>query len=92
MRKPLEVLHRLVDQGNCVVVIGHNPDVIKTVDWIVDLGPGLAEGAQRQRGVRGGGIVAEGTPEDVAAVKGSFTESYLKLMLAKRGAAREAAE
>jgi excinuclease ABC subunit A len=58
VRKLLEVLHRLVEQGNSVVVIEHNLDVIKTADWIIDMGP--------EGGVRGGEIVAEGTPEDVA--------------------------
>ena len=73
VRKLLEVLHRLVDQGNSVVVIEHNLDVIKTADHILDLGPG--------GGVRGGEIVAQGTPEDVAAVEGSYTGHYLKPML-----------
>jgi len=73
VRKLLEVLHRLVDQGNSVVVIEHNLDVIKTADHILDLGPG--------GGVRGGEIVAEGTPEQVAKVEGSFTGHYLKPML-----------
>jgi excinuclease ABC subunit A len=73
VRKLLEVLHRLVDQGNSVVVIEHNLDVIKTADWIIDMGP--------EGGVRGGQIVAEGTPEQVAANKGSFTGSYLKPLL-----------
>ncbi|GAB5350568.1 excinuclease ABC subunit UvrA [Qipengyuania sp. 483] len=73
VRKLLEVLHRLVDQGNSVVVIEHNLDVIKTADHILDLGPG--------GGVRGGEIVAEGTPEQVAEVEGSFTGHYLKPML-----------
>ena len=75
VRKLLEVLHRLVDQGNSVVVIEHNLDVIKTADWIVDMGP--------EGGVRGGLVVAEGTPEKVAKTKGSFTGGYLKDMLAK---------
>ena len=73
VRKLLEVLHRLVDQGNSVVVIEHNLDVIKTADWVLDLGP--------DGGVRGGEIVAEGTPEEVAQVSGSYTGSYLKPML-----------
>ncbi|GLK46797.1 MULTISPECIES: excinuclease ABC subunit UvrA [Novosphingobium] len=73
VRKLLEVLHRLVDQGNSVVVIEHNLDVIKTADWIIDMGP--------EGGVRGGQIVAEGTPEEVVKVKGSFTGSYLKPLL-----------
>ncbi|EEX93385.1 excinuclease ABC subunit A [Vibrio orientalis CIP 102891 = ATCC 33934] len=69
----LTVLHRLRDHGNTVVVIEHNLDVIKTADWIVDLGP---EGGQG-----GGEIVATGTPEDVAQVKGSHTARFLKPML-----------
>ncbi|WP_271438498.1 excinuclease ABC subunit UvrA [Pontixanthobacter luteolus] len=83
VRKLLEVLHRLVDQGNSVVVIEHNLDVIKTADHLLDLGPG--------GGVRGGEIVAQGTPEEVAKVKGSYTGQYLKPMLAK-SAEREAVE
>ena len=81
VRKLLEVLHRLVEQGNSVVVIEHNLDVIKTADWIIDLGP--------EGGVRGGEIVAAGTPEEVAREARSFTGAYLKGML---GRAREAAE
>jgi len=73
VRKLLEVLHRLVEQGNSVVVIEHNLDVIKTADWIIDLGP--------EGGVKGGMIVAEGTPEQVAAVKASYTGHYLKPLL-----------
>jgi len=73
VRKLLEVLQRLVDQGNSVVVIEHNLDVIKVADWIVDLGP--------EGGVRGGEIVAEGTPEEVVKVKRSFTGQYLKPLL-----------
>ena len=75
VRKLLEVLQRLVDQGNSVVVIEHNLDVIKTADWILDLGP--------EGGVRGGEIVAEGTPEQVAANKRSYTGGYLKALLAR---------
>ncbi|QYJ06407.1 excinuclease ABC subunit UvrA [Qipengyuania flava] len=81
VRKLLEVLHRLVDQGNSVVVIEHNLDVIKTADHILDLGPG--------GGVRGGEVVAQGTPEDVAEVPESYTGQYLKPMLERQ---REAAE
>ena len=81
VRKLLEVLHRLVEQGNSVVVIEHNLDVIKTADWILDLGP--------DGGVRGGEIVAEGTPEEVAKVARSFTGQYLAALL-ERG--RDAAE
>ena len=73
VRKLLEVLHRLVDGGNSVVVIEHNLDVIKTADWVIDLGPG--------GGVRGGEIVAVGTPEAVAANAASVTGFYLKSML-----------
>jgi len=73
VRKLLEVLHRLVDQGNSVVVIEHNLDVIKTADWIIDMGP--------EGGVRGGMVVAEGTPEQVAANPASFTGGYLKPLL-----------
>lgn len=73
VRKLLEVLHRLVDQGNSVVVIEHNLDVIKTADWIIDLGP--------EGGVRGGEIVAEGTPEEVVKVERSYTAKYLAPLL-----------
>jgi excinuclease ABC subunit A len=75
VRKLLEVLHRLVEQGNSVVVIEHNLDVIKTADWIIDLGP--------EGGVKGGEIVAEGTPEQVAKEPRSYTGHYLAPMLAK---------
>ncbi|WP_209347940.1 excinuclease ABC subunit UvrA [Pontixanthobacter sp. CEM42] len=75
VRKLLEVLQRLVDQGNSVVVIEHNLDVIKVADWILDLGP--------EGGVRGGEVVAEGTPEKVAKTEGSFTGGYLKGMLGR---------
>ncbi|MBC2776501.1 excinuclease ABC subunit UvrA [Parasphingopyxis marina] len=75
VRKLLEVLHTLVEQGNTVVVIEHNLDVIKTADHILDLGP--------EGGDKGGRIVAQGTPEEVAKTKGSFTGEYLKDMLAK---------
>ena len=71
----LAVLHRLRDHGNTVVVIEHNLDVIKTADWIVDLGP--------EGGSGGGQIVAQGTPEDVAQVKGSHTGHFLKDILAR---------
>jgi excinuclease ABC subunit A len=82
VRKLLEVLHELVDQGNTVVVIEHNLEVIKTADWIVDLGPEGGDG--------GGEIVAVGTPEDVAREKRSYTGQYLREVL-RRGK-REAAE
>jgi excinuclease ABC subunit A len=73
VEKLLEVLHRLVEGGNTVVVIEHNLDVIKTADWIVDLGP--------EGGARGGRIIAEGTPEKVAATAGSATGEYLDRVL-----------
>jgi excinuclease ABC subunit A len=81
VRKLLEVLHALVEQGNSVVVIEHNLDVIKTADWILDLGP--------EGGVKGGEVVAEGTPEQVAKEPRSFTGQYLAPLL---GMARVAAE
>ena len=84
VRKLLEVLHHLVDQGNTVVVIEHNLDVIKTADWIIDIGPEGGDG--------GGRIVAEGTPEDVAGVLESHTGRYLAPMLPaapQRKAARQ---
>ena len=77
VRKLLEVLHALVEQGNTVVVIEHNLDVIKTADWILDLGP--------EGGVKGGEIVAQGTPEDVVKVARSFTGKYLAPLLARGG-------
>ena len=73
VEKLLQVLHRLVDAGNTVLVIEHNLDVIKTADWIVDLGP--------EGGARGGEIVARGTPEEVAAAAGSATGEYLARVL-----------
>ena len=69
----LKVLHRLRDHGNTVVVIEHNLDVIKTADWIIDLGPEGGEG--------GGQIIAEGTPEEIAGSENSFTGHYLKSVL-----------
>ena len=74
--KLLEVLHELADAGNTVVVIEHNLEVIKTADWIIDLGPEGGDG--------GGRIVATGTPEDVAKVKESYTGRYLKELLTRR--------
>jgi excinuclease ABC subunit A len=79
IRKLLVVLGRLVDQGNSVVVIEHNLDVIKTADWIIDMGP--------EGGSGGGTVVAEGTPEDVAAVEASHTGRFLKEILKGRTAA-----
>jgi excinuclease ABC subunit A len=75
VRKLLEVLHALVEQGNSVVVIEHNLDVIKTADWIIDLGP--------EGGVKGGEIVAVGTPETVAKEPRSFTGAYLAPLLGR---------
>ncbi len=69
VRKLLEVLHALIDQGNSIIVIEHNLEVIKTADWVIDLGPEGGDG--------GGQIVASGTPEEVAATKGSYTGEYL---------------
>jgi excinuclease ABC subunit A len=73
VEKLLEVLHRLVEGGNTVLVIEHNLDVIKTADWIVDLGP--------EGGDRGGRIIAEGTPEKIAGINGSATGEYLDRVL-----------
>ena len=69
----LDILHRLTDQGNTIVVIEHNLDVIKTADWIIDLGP--------EGGIGGGKIIATGTPEDVANISESHTGRYLKPLL-----------
>ncbi|MGC9530254.1 MAG: excinuclease ABC subunit UvrA [Candidatus Bipolaricaulaceae bacterium] len=74
VRKLLAVLHRLVDAGNTVVVIEHDLDVIKTADWIIDLGP--------EGGDDGGRVIAEGSPEEVAAASGSYTGHYLRGALA----------
>ncbi len=73
VRMLLEVLHRLVDRGNTVLVIEHNMDVLKTADWIVDLGP--------DGGLRGGTIVATGTPEEVAQVDASYTGQFLRTLV-----------
>ncbi len=78
--KLLEVLHELAEGGNTVVVIEHNLEVIKTADWIIDLGPEGGDG--------GGRIVAEGTPEEVAKVKESYTGGFLKELLGRRAAVR----
>ena len=69
----LNVLNRLKDQGNTIVVIEHNLDVVKTADWIIDLGP--------EGGSDGGSIVASGTPEEIAKITQSFTGQFLKKML-----------
>jgi excinuclease ABC subunit A len=76
VRKLLEVLQELVETGNSVIVIEHNLDVIKTADWIIDLGPDGGDG--------GGEIIAVGTPEEVAAVERSYTGQYLKPLLARQ--------
>ena len=73
VKKLLEVLHALVATGNTVIVIEHNLEVIKTADWLIDMGP--------EGGSGGGLIVAEGTPEQVAATKGSYTGGYLARLL-----------
>jgi excinuclease ABC subunit A len=78
VRQLLQVLHRLVDAGNTVLVIEHNLDVIKSADWVIDLGP--------EGGDRGGEVVCVGTPEDVAAHPGSHTGRFLAPVLAGKGA------
>ena len=75
MKKLLEVLHELVSKGNSVIVIEHNLDVIKTADWVIDLGP--------EGGDLGGEVVIAGTPEDVARHAKSYTGQYLKRVLKK---------
>jgi len=80
IRKLLGVLGRLVDQGNTVVVIEHNLDVIKTADWLIDMGP--------EGGSGGGAVIVEGTPEQVAAHPGSYTGTFLRPVLEGRTAAR----
>ncbi len=82
--KLLDVLHELVESGNTVVVIEHNLEVIKTADWIIDLGPEGGDG--------GGEIVASGTPEDVVAVKRSYTGQFLAPVLARRETRRKRTE
>ena len=71
----LSVLHRLVDNGNTMLIIEHNLDVIKTADWIIDIGPEGGDG--------GGEIIATGTPNDIVKVKASYTGEYLKPLLQK---------
>jgi len=83
VRKLLEVLHRLVETGNTVLVIEHNLEVIKTADWILDLGP--------DGGTGGGRMVAEGPPEEVVKVAGSYTGQYLARMLPRSAAAKKRA-
>jgi excinuclease ABC subunit A len=80
----LDVLHRLVEHGNTVVVIEHNLDVLKTADWVIDLGP--------EGGGRGGQLVAEGTPEQVALAEGSYTGQFLRPFLERAGRLRLARE
>ncbi|MDB5478413.1 MAG: excinuclease subunit [Alphaproteobacteria bacterium] len=82
-RKLLEVLHTLVDTGNTVIVIEHNLEVIKTADWLVDMGP--------EGGNGGGQVVAIGTPEDVVKVKASYTGHYLKPLLSRKAVVKEEA-
>ena len=82
VRKLMEVLQALVDAGNSILVIEHNLEVIKTADWVIDMGP--------DGGDAGGYLVAEGTPEDVAKVAESYTGQYLKDILAKRPAVKQA--
>lgn len=76
IRKLLEVLHELVDQGNSMIIIEHNLDVIKTADWIIDLGP--------EGGNKGGEIIAEGTPENIIKIKKSYTGKFLSRYLKKK--------
>jgi excinuclease ABC subunit A len=83
VRKLLEVLHRLVETGNTVLVIEHNLEVIKTADWILDLGP--------DGGTGGGRMVAEGPPEEVVKVADSYTGQYLARMLPRSAAAKKRA-
>jgi len=82
VKKLLEVLHSLVEQGNTVAVIEHNLEVIKTADWIIDIGPEGGDG--------GGEIVAQGTPEDIAAEPRSYTGQFLKELFARRPGGRNA--
>ncbi len=84
VRKLMEVLHTLVDQGNSVVVIEHNLEVIKTADWIIDIGP--------DGGHKGGTVLATGTPEEICKVKESYTGQYLKPILQKKTPLKVAAE
>jgi len=74
VKRLLGILSKLVEGGNSMVIIEHNLDVVKTADWVIDMGP--------EGGSGGGQVVAEGTPEDVTKVKASFTGAYLKPLLA----------
>ena len=76
VHKLVEVLNRLVDQGNTVLIIEHHPDIIKVADWLIDLGP--------DGGERGGTLVAQGTPEQIAANKQSYTGHFLKKHLSNK--------
>ena len=76
IKKLLEILHTFVATGNSVVVIEHNLDVIKTADYIVDMGP--------DGGVKGGNIIAAGKPEEISHVKASYTGQFLKTMLSSK--------
>ena len=82
----MELLHELTDSGNTVVVIEHNLEVIKTADWVLDMGPEGGDG--------GGAVVAQGTPEDIARAEASYTGRFLREVLARRPlrARRQAAE
>jgi len=82
--KLLEVLHELVEQGNTVIIIEHNLEVIKTADWIIDLGPEGGDG--------GGEVVAEGRPEDIVKIEASYTGQFLKPVLEPEGKSHQAAE
>ena len=73
IKRLLQVLNRLVEKGNSILIIEHQLDIIKAVDWVIDLGP--------EGGEKGGYLVAEGTPEQVAKVKKSYTGQYLKKLL-----------
>ena len=73
VKKLLKILHTLVDEGNTVIVIEHNLDVIKTADWVIDMGP--------EGGIKGGTVIDEGTPEKISKNKKSFTGKYLKKIL-----------
>ena len=81
VKKLLEVLHELVDQGNTVVVIEHNLEVIKTADWVIDMGPEGGDG--------GGEIVAAGTPEEIVKSKRSYTGQFLREVLRRQPATAE---
>jgi excinuclease ABC subunit A len=83
VQRLLEVLQRLVDAGNSIVVIEHNLDVIKCADWVIDLGP--------EGGDAGGQVIAEGTPEEVAQVEGSHTGQFLRPLLTQKSRLEEGA-